>query len=450
MYDIGEDKTTFPAGVANVLASWTNATYGGNCTTYSNGDHNPSDSSHESKVFYGLKSDKEPNWYAGSLNRNNKEAIFYLEPGKRYLARIRAVNEAGDSEYATTEIYAGAYAEAAVGTGAAASDHVTYCKPKATSYTVAAGLSTAETAKLATAEAGSAVKFNTEIINLFRVRYELCGGSFTPDTVKKVYYFDWIDAGKPIMQPDNARKIGLADEIVNNDLVYNGTADADGKVSNAVIKLTNGTGSAEKKWTSWRQESINGTKWDSDYNQCTDATVWSEHETYYKASGSSYGVTKLSEAPADWSKYYTATLKPYTEFTNLVLYAIYTSNTFGVTIKNVADYLIENNMFITASLTGEANAAGDNPIIRTSAKSALGVEKVKVLETKLGSAYNRQQVTAEMIGAGEAPSTVYYQEANGSTTTKTWWLTKEEGDVVYIKSGSEYYATSITSTSSCK
>ena len=46
--------------------------------------------------FYGNESQ---NWIAGSLRKNNEKATVALPLGKRYLARICAVNDAGDSDF---------------------------------------------------------------------------------------------------------------------------------------------------------------------------------------------------------------------------------------------------------------------------------------------------------------------------------------------------------------
>ena len=53
-----------------------------------------------SKVFNRLEFDASALKAAGSLNKGNESATFYLELGKRYIARIRAKNEAGVSDWA--------------------------------------------------------------------------------------------------------------------------------------------------------------------------------------------------------------------------------------------------------------------------------------------------------------------------------------------------------------
>ena len=396
LYDI-TSSTSITTASSNVASNWSGANYNTNTKTYANSSSNPSDSTHESLVFYGLKADEGPNWYAGSLNRNNKQAVFYIELGKRYLARIRAVNAAGDSAYAVSEVAADTYKEDAIGTTEETAEtfaknaHNAYCVPAATTYTVSTSECTAESATLSDAETKTAVKFNTEIIGLFRVKYELSGGAFTsPTSLNQVYYFDQLSAGNPIMQPDGVRTIGLAEGIINtNSLIYNGT-ESSGTITNAAITIKYGEGASAKPWTSWKVGSISGDTYESDYTACTTSTTYNPAETYYTLVNSSYAVTILTAAPtntADWANYYTGTLKPYTGYENLVLYANYTSNTFGVTIKNVADYLIEQNLGIVATLSG---TSGSTPKLYTSASDSTGANSVDVLKMTSGTVAKKQ------------------------------------------------------------
>lgn len=406
---------------ANVEGIWS-ASGTGNTVTYANSTVNPSDDSKATTVFYGLKQESGPNWYAGSLNRNNTQAVFYIELGKRYLARIRAVNSAGNSDYATVAVAASTYAAAAVGTDTATATNATlahdaYCVPYATTYTVPAKQATAENAYLTDSETATATAFNTEIINLFRVTYELSGGQFA-SSVNTIYYFDQIKDGNPIMQPDSVRTIALTSGIENSDTsIYN---------NGSTITLKYGTDSATaKKWTSWKVGSISGTSYESDYTACTTTTTYNPKETYYtEVSTGTYAVTILTAAPAtgDWPNYYTGTLKPYTGYTNLVLYANYTSNTFGVTIKNVADYLIEENLGIKANLTG---TSGSTPKIKISNSDKLGSASVDML---LKGYYTPIIATKDLITAATGD---YYTTAAG--TTGVTWSSVNVGDTIYLK-----------------
>ena len=157
--------------------------------------------------FYGSK-----NWFAGNLDKNSTWAIFYMPLGSRYISRIRSVNQAGGSSWC-------------------------YGKAGSTSAKIEAGSSTAENSSLMYSEEMSATSFNTNIINLYRVKYNLNGGTFdsTNPTIPNVYYFSQDSDGIPIMKPDGESK---------NTLYNSGNA----------ISLSKN----EMKWKNWRQNSIVG------------------------------------------------------------------------------------------------------------------------------------------------------------------------------------------------
>ena len=331
LYDVTSDTDNITPESKNNEASWGSSTTS-NTTSYS-------------YTFYGLKTDKGPSWYAGSLNRNNEAAVFYMPLAKRYLARIRAVNQAGESAWALTEITSG---------------DERYSKPAATEYTIAQGLSTAESASLSSAETRdgastpAVIKFNTDVINLFRIRYELSGGTFTEGAVKTVYYFDQLKDGNPIMIPDGSSIAALATGVANTDTaVYN---------NGAALTLKYGTGDAARTWTSWKINSISGTAYPSKYTACAAGTA-DPTKTYYTVSSTTadpdingnkttYAVANPQPTTLTASNYTIDGLAPYLGFSNLVLYASYSSSKFGVTIKNVADYTIEKNLKIVATVSG--------------------------------------------------------------------------------------------------
>ena len=306
LYDVTSDTDNITPESKNNEASWGSSTTS-NTTSYS-------------YTFYGLKTDKGPSWYAGSLNRNNEAAVFYMPLAKRYLARIRAVNQAGESAWALTEITSG---------------DERYSKPAATEYTIAQGLSTAESASLSSAETRdgastpAVIKFNTDVINLFRIRYELSGGTFTEGAVKTVYYFDQLKDGNPIMIPDGSSIAALATGVANTDTaVYN---------NGAALTLKYGTGDAARTWTSWKINSISGTAYPSKYTACAAGTA-DPTKTYYTVSSTTadpdingnkttYAVANPQPTTLTASNYTIDGLAPYLGFSNLVLYASYSSVT---------------------------------------------------------------------------------------------------------------------------
>lgn len=88
-------------------------------------------------VTYGSKVISDPFYVEGSLLANNTSLTMKLPLGKAYVARIRAVNRAGSSDNAYVT----------VGTGK-----------------------------------GTGTVFEGTFINLFRIRYNLQGGTYTPET----------------------------------------------------------------------------------------------------------------------------------------------------------------------------------------------------------------------------------------------------------------------------
>ena len=397
LYDVTADTDNFTPATLNTVAKWSAST-SSNTKTFS---YN----------FYGLKAEKGPNWYAGSLNRNNTQAVFYIELGKRYLARIRAVNEAGPSEYATTVITTATGDVVNTGASDYAFDETTmskvYSTAAVTAYTISAGLSTAETASLANDETRDGtttekvIKFNTNIINLFRVRYELSGGAFTEGAIDTVYYFDQLTAGNPIMMPDGKDTYNLADitptPTNTNAKIYN---------EGAVLNLEYGEGDSAKKWTSWKIASISGDKYPYEYTACTAGGAPVDGTTYYKVSSTTATAdingnttTYVVEATPDTlaATDFTITgLANYMGYSNIVLYASYSSSTFGVVIKNVEDYTIEKllNISLAASGTGTPKLAEDNSLT-----------SIDVLKTN-------SDVTTKVQGV-----TVNRNQTSGTTTT---------------------------------
>lgn len=154
--------------------------------------------------FYGSK-----NWFAGNLDKNSTWAIFYMPLGSRYISRIRSVNQAGGSSWC-------------------------YGKAGSTSAKIEAGSSTAEESSLLYSKTINAEPFSTDIINLYRLKYNLNGGNFD-SKIPTTYYFSQTTDGIPIMIPDGESKKTL----------YNS--------GNAISLSKN-----EMKWKNWRQNSIVG------------------------------------------------------------------------------------------------------------------------------------------------------------------------------------------------
>lgn len=109
------------------------------------------------RVFYG----NLDTWVAGSLQKNNRYAIFKLPLGSRYVARIRAVNAAGASSW----VYADLSKDIK---GKTSNSAVTLDSPL--------DVSTIDGTK-------DALHFTSKTINRYRVTYDLSGGTLTQGTI---------------------------------------------------------------------------------------------------------------------------------------------------------------------------------------------------------------------------------------------------------------------------
>ncbi len=145
----------------------------------------------EYKLFYGHP---ENGYCAGAVTKNNTSATMYLLLGSRYIARIRAINAAGASEW-------------------------TY----------------------ATLDTASTGKFPSTTINRYRLTYALLNGSFyKPESTSTledpqpttVFYHSQSASGIPIIQPNGK----------------NTAADGETPVYNQLLKYN------DKIWSTWRAE----------------------------------------------------------------------------------------------------------------------------------------------------------------------------------------------------
>lgn len=154
--------------------------------------------------FYGSK-----NWFAGNLDKNSTWAIFYMPLGNRYISRIRSVNQAGGSSWC-------------------------YGKAGSTSAKIEAGSSTAEEPSLLYSKTIKAEPFSTNIINLYRLKYNLNGGNFD-STIPTTYYFSQTSDGIMIMSPDGT----------TTNSIYNS--------GNTILLSKN-----ETTWKNWRRDYFAG------------------------------------------------------------------------------------------------------------------------------------------------------------------------------------------------
>ena len=258
-------------------------------------------------------------WYAGGLSRNDTSVIFTMPLGKRYLARIRSVNnDIGASEWC-------------------------YASSDSFSITIPSGESTADELSLASPKTFSATAFNSSRINLFKISYNLYGGTITP-ACPTTYYFDQIDGGTPVLSPNGT--------AVN--AVYNS--------GNPVTVANDGAA-----WKAWKISSVDGSTYPNSFKKCPSADFWSADKTFYSArnlshediNGSMVYYEKSDPQPTQedfdtgnkYLNYYydEGILNNYLGYKNLSLYAQYEDNT---PVPVNTDYSIKTNLTITHAVDG--------------------------------------------------------------------------------------------------
>lgn len=327
LFDITD--TTIAVDAENKKETWTDSKTGTNTYSYTTD-------------FYGLKDTSKPSWYAGSLQKNNKFAAFYMPLGKRYLARIRAVSEAGESEWV--------YAK----------------NPTSDTESITLNVSevTAEDVKLSVSKELKGKKFVTNIINLYRISYMPNGGSFE-SAQQTVFYFSQTVDGTAIMCPDGK---------YSNTKPY---VTPDGNIS---LKQGN------IFWTNWKINQTSGKTYPSEFKQFvkdsdSDSNTFDSSKLYYvvatlteadiNGNMSYYSIAPTQPTTAEQAdgKYYnTGVPQKYKGFSNLILYANYTKNTFGVQIDNPADNLFSTNY--TISVTGSGTGTAPSITISSTNKNS--------------------------------------------------------------------------------
>lgn len=266
--------------------------------------------------FYGSSE-----WYAGSLERNSTFAVFYVPLGGRYLARIRAVNnDIGGSEWC-------------------------YASSDSVSVTLPSGTATAESASLSYDKKVTGTAFPDGRINLYRLKYNLVGGSISPSSLNTVQYVCQTAAGTEILSPDGSLVI-----------VQNG----------------------DSLWKAWAISSIDGETYPLSYTRCTSADQYNASTTYYgRVSRTDERVSALNLSATDingdtdtyieyetqptqaqfsnsngWQNYWLCddVLKNYLGYQNLSLYALYEDDDGTSEGK---DYSIKSNINISISVGSE-------------------------------------------------------------------------------------------------
>ena len=302
-------------------------------------------------------------WYALSLERNSTGAVFLLPLGKRYYARIRAVNnDVGGSAWC-------------------------YANSSDVSLTVAAGDSTAESASLSYAKTFNSTAFRTPIINLFRITYNLIGGSLSP-VVPTKYYFDQVVGGNPVLSPNTSS-----------------------------FTLTKITSDGTLNWLNWACNSIDGAAYQNSFTRCSSVSDFDSDKTYYvpwtqeaDVNGSTTIYKPSSPQPTEftednYSSYYMNDGTPtnYVGYKNLSLYAVY-ENDNGT--QTVTDYSIKTNLNFSVSVDGNAVSLNDKSFTVSANATTLSI----VYNYNTANSFTYDSVTLTLTEDGGSEIGTYSQD----------------------------------------
>lgn len=272
------------------------------------------------KDFYG---NTTLGWVAGSLVKNNKEAVVKLSLGRRYLFRIAAVNDAGHSEwtYATYDL---ATATQAISTGGSTKSYT----PKAYSIYKIDGTSQ------------DYVVDGTNVAicaNLYRLTYHLNGGTYnfdasTAKTADLIYYLS--QKKEPATLTDD----GATPPVITDGIPVFTPIGEPGANTPTFPTLYKGTNS----WTSWRREIVEG---DIYQNQAIDRPAYAP-ATAALTTVSLTGKTLTCYKPDG-----------YLGYRNLDLFASYTVSSADVEVYNDADYeFLSTEIALTGATSGAGHA----------------------------------------------------------------------------------------------
>lgn len=204
-------------------------------------------------TFYGTSND---NWVSGSLNKNNEVIIMSLPLGKRYEARISAVNAAGRSKwtYATLGTAVGTATNTKNGKG-------TVEVSKAFTSVVAAN--------------ATSVTDTSKSINLYRMTYEIGDGTFYTDSTAKTEATT-PGASSTVYKVSNNKIVNYYNQSETSGIAIlnpNGDDQVDGDTDGTADTLFLSNSSQE--WSNWKSstDSAGKTTTYADYNEVGTAPV---------------------------------------------------------------------------------------------------------------------------------------------------------------------------------
>lgn len=227
---------------------------------------------------------RNPNQGVYSLTMNNKTAVFMLELGKRYLARIRAVNDMNKNKKLDERTKEYAYVVIDDDSFGVDSNKITY---GTSSITIGETID-----NLAGRITGSVNVFASDVntINRFKIKYNLTGGEFKKDDVPGPGLTALVGNEKPkellYMSQKGSAKPLTGVEILNPDgfgTSYNADEEEFSNKNKAIYLIANErtflrwhleSSNSKNKYPATEQWSENGSTW---YDDKTDSTTYKRY-----------------------------------------------------------------------------------------------------------------------------------------------------------------------------
>lgn len=320
------------------------------------------------KLGADFAGDTTQHYAGGSLMKNNTCAVLRLELGKRYLARICAVNDAGQSEYA----------------------YVTLGNAPTISYTDLTGTSDSKTPITETFNQFDAA---TKVINRYRLTYNLNGGTAT------------LAAGTT----------STAD-IVEYRTQNAKTNSGEGKANDTGV-VTPGSYVGSKIEEKLDKPSVD--IWNPSFDTTTYKSLKSGDRPWYTWRYDDGSSSPSVDYPGTRSGEKGYNPVDYTGYKNLLLIANYTVDTADVTLMDPTDYNITGAMIDVKVGEPTINIATTSKIDFDATTQSTAVIYVKLTDRQKALGINYDSVTVNIkAAAGNADKGTY--KLTYDSTNKYW------------------------------
>ena len=272
----------------------------------------PEDKKYEDTVLGDFDGNtSEARYVDGSFRMNNTAAVIRVDLGRRYIARLAAVNAAGPSDYIYPDL-------------------------EGATVAASAGFTRASTGEAIAASALKKFGADAALINRYRITYNLDGGSF--------YEADTLANGQLPTRKDSTKVTAVDGLLSNGDTVIRyGTqaataADQMGIMNALYTKSSDSTpkkivlyDTTSRRWSDWLYMSTSGDVYETGYNTTP-------------ANDAEYAITEVPYMQWDETNHKKAAADGVVGFSNITLYATYKSA--GWEIDHSTDFNIQDSWIL--------------------------------------------------------------------------------------------------------